>query len=280
MRCKARDQSVCRLRPGFRLARVELTSAKRDGLQVLDDRVVVITGASSGLGVQLAHAVAQAGGTPVLAARRAERLEALSHEIPNADPVVCDVTDEADRERLVDGVMERHGRLDGLINNAGSGAMATALRTSTETFVRILNLNLVAPFALSCLAAGRMREGGGGSIVNIASVMGLRSVGQFPDAAYVASKAGILGLTRELASQWGRHGIRVNAVAPGFFASEMTAGMGDDPEQFPEFLLTRTPLGRGGREGELNDAVLFLLGPGSSFVTGTALSVDGGMASA
>jgi NAD(P)-dependent dehydrogenase (short-subunit alcohol dehydrogenase family) len=247
-------------------------------MEELDGRVVVVTGASSGLGAQLARAVAEAGGTPVLAARRAERLEALSQEIPQADPVACDVTEEADRQRLIDGVVARHGRLDGLINNAGGGATAPALRTSTQAFAGVLNLNLVAPFALSCLAARRMRERGGGSIVNIASVMGLRSIGQIPDAAYVASKAGILGLTRELASQWGRHGIRVNAVAPGFFASEMTAELGDDPTQFPDFLLARTPLGRGGREGELSDAVLFLLGPGSSFVTGTALSVDGGMA--
>jgi NAD(P)-dependent dehydrogenase (short-subunit alcohol dehydrogenase family) len=108
--------------------------------------------------------------------------------------------------------------------------------------------------------------------------MGLRSIGAIPDAAYVASKAGIIGLTRELASQWGRYGIRVNAVAPGFFASEMTAELGDDPEAFPSFLLDSTPLGRGGRTGELDEAVLFLLGAGSSFVTGHVLSVDGGMA--
>src|SRR3954469_2684578 len=124
------------------------------------------------------------------------------------------------------------------------------------------------------------KDGSGRSIVNVASVMGLRSIGEIPDAAYVASKAGIIGLTRELASQWGRYGIRVNAVAPGFFASEMTAELGDDPEQFPKFLLSRTPLGRGGRTGELDDAVLFLLGAGSDFVTGTVLSVDGGMAAA
>jgi NAD(P)-dependent dehydrogenase (short-subunit alcohol dehydrogenase family) len=245
----------------------------------LDGHVVIVTGASSGLGEQLGRALAAAGAVPILAARRAERLSALREQIPGADSVTCDVTDDADRRRLVEAVIERHGRIDGLINNAGAGATAPALRTSAETFARVVDLNLVAPFALSCLVADRMRaDGGGRSIVNIASVMGLRSIGEIPDAAYVASKAGIIGLTRELASQWGRYGIRVNAVAPGFFASEMTAELGEDPEQFPDFLLKRTPLGRGGRSGELDAAVLYLLGPGSSFVTGNVLSVDGGMA--
>jgi NAD(P)-dependent dehydrogenase (short-subunit alcohol dehydrogenase family) len=246
----------------------------------LDGHVVIVTGASSGLGEQLGRALAGAGALPVLAARRADRLAALREQIPGADSVTCDVTDEDDRRRLVETVVERHGRLDGLVNNAGAGATAPALRTPTETFASVVDLNLTAPFGLSCLAAEQMRANGGGgrAIVNIASVMGLRSIGEIPDAAYVASKAGIIGLTRELASQWGRYGIRVNAVAPGFFASEMTAELGDDPERFPEFLLNRTPLGRGGRAGELDGAVLYLLGSGSSFVTGHVLSVDGGMA--
>jgi NAD(P)-dependent dehydrogenase (short-subunit alcohol dehydrogenase family) len=243
----------------------------------LEGRVVIVTGASSGLGEQLARAVGTAGAIPVLVARREDRLARLREQLPGADAVRCDVTDPADRERMVETVVDRHGRLDGLVNNAGAGATGPALKSSTEAFARVLDLNLTAPFALSCLAAARMRGGGGGSIVNVASVMGLRSIGEIPDAAYVASKAGVIGLTRELASQWGGHGIRVNAVAPGFFASEMTTELGDDPEAFPEFLLARTPLRRGGRAGELDEAVLFLLGAGSSFVTGHVLSVDGGM---
>jgi NAD(P)-dependent dehydrogenase (short-subunit alcohol dehydrogenase family) len=244
----------------------------------LRDHVVVVTGASSGLGAQLGRALVAAGAVPVLAARRADRLTALQEELPGADAVACDVTDAAERERLVDTVIERHGRIDGLVNNAGAGATAPALRTPVDAFERVLGLNLVAPYALACLVAPHMRAGGGRSIVNVASVMGLRTVGEIPDAAYVASKAGLIGLTRELASQWGRYGIRVNAVAPGFFASEMTAGLGEDAESFPDWLTAQIPLGRGGRTGELDEAILFLLGAGASFVTGHVLAVDGGMA--
>jgi NAD(P)-dependent dehydrogenase (short-subunit alcohol dehydrogenase family) len=248
----------------------------------LAGKVVLVTGASSGLGAQLARALSSAGATPVLAARRADLLDELIAELPGADAVPSDVTSEEERERLVLAVLARHGRIDGLVNNAGMGATAPALHTSAETFSRVLELNLVAPYALSRLVAERMRNSGsdghGGAIVNVASVMGLRSLGEIPDAAYVASKAGLIGLTRELASQWGRYGIRVNAVAPGFFASEMTAELGPDADSFPDWLTSQTPLRRGGRPGELDEAILFLLGQGSSFVTGHVLTVDGGLA--
>ena len=244
----------------------------------LAGRVIVVTGASSGLGEQLARALAACEAVPVLAARRAERLRMLQDEVPQADVVACDVTREADRERLMDTVIERHGHIDGLVNNAGAGAAGPALRTPTEAFARVVDLNLTAPYALSCLAAHHMRQGGGRSIVNVASVMGLRSVAQIADAAYVASKAGLIGLTRELASQWGRYGIRVNAVAPGFFATEMNTELGADADSFPDWLTSQIPLGRGGYPGELDQSILFLLGPGSSFVTGHVLAVDGGMA--
>jgi len=244
----------------------------------LRDRVVIVTGASAGLGEQLGRALAARGAVPVLAARRAGRLRALAEEIPLAEVITCDVTREADREQLIQTVIERYGRIDGLVNNAGIGAPGPALRTPADTFAKVLDLNLVAPYALSCLVARYMRNGGGRSIVNVASVMGVRSVAQIADAAYVASKAGLIGLTRELASQWGRYGIRVNAVAPGFFATDMTAGLAADAESFPDWLTEQIPLGRGGRAGELDQSVLFLLGPGSGFVTGHVLTVDGGMA--
>jgi NAD(P)-dependent dehydrogenase (short-subunit alcohol dehydrogenase family) len=244
----------------------------------LDGHVVIVTGASSGLGEQLARSLCAAGAVPVLAARRAERLEALRSELGAVDVVTCDVTLEEDRERLLQTVIDRHGRIDGLVNNAGMGAAGPALKTPIETFARVLDVNLTAPFALSCAAARHMRSGGGRAIVNVASVMGVRSIAQIADAAYVASKAGLIGLTRELASQWGRYGIRVNAVAPGFFASEMTSELGADAESFPDWLTAQIPLGRGGRTGELDESILFLLGPASSFVTGHVLTVDGGMA--
>jgi NAD(P)-dependent dehydrogenase (short-subunit alcohol dehydrogenase family) len=249
--------------------------------KALAGKVVVVTGASSGLGLQLAGALAAAGAHAVLAARRAERLEEAAADLPGAEAVTCDVTREDERERLITHVLERHGRIDGLVNNAGMGATAPALKTPASTFSRVVDLNLVAPYALSCLVAEHMRNGGNGggkSIVNVASVMGLRSLGEIPDAAYVASKAGLIGLTRELASQWGRYGIRVNAVAPGFFASEMTSELGEDADSFPDWLTAQTPLRRGGRPGELDESILFLLGEQSSFVTGHVLTVDGGLA--
>jgi NAD(P)-dependent dehydrogenase (short-subunit alcohol dehydrogenase family) len=244
----------------------------------LTDRVVLITGASSGLGVQMAGAAARAGARVVLAARRRDRLQEVAGTIEGADFVAADVAVAEDRRRLIDTVVERFGRLDALVNNAGVSQTGPALRQTGSDFARVLEVNLVAPFELSCLAVAAMRNnrGGGGSIVNVASVMALRSVDPFPDAAYVASKAGLVGLTRELASQWGRHGVRVNALAPGFFASEMTAGFLDGGA--PDWLVGATPLKRVGAAGELDDALVFLLGPGSGFMTGQVLVVDGGLA--
>jgi NAD(P)-dependent dehydrogenase (short-subunit alcohol dehydrogenase family) len=243
----------------------------------LGGKVVVITGASAGMGAGFAKAVASAGGTPVLAARRIDRLEKLAAEIGgDCMPVVCDVVEAADRDRLLAAVLERFGRIDGLVNNAGAEDIRPALRQSTEDFARLLDVNLAAPFALARDAATAMREAGGGSIVNIASVAGIIPVGWVPHASYVAAKTALVGLTRELASQWGRYGIRVNAIAPGAFDTEMTPDGGSDSEQLRQGI----PLGRTGRPGDMDALLLLLLGPNGAYITGQTIAVDGGLSAA
>jgi NAD(P)-dependent dehydrogenase (short-subunit alcohol dehydrogenase family) len=243
----------------------------------LEGRVVIVTGAGSGLGEQFARALAHAGASVVLASRRLERLEALAGELEtDCLAVRCDVASEADRVAVVGAAMERFGRLDGLVNNAGAGDMGPALKQTTEQFERIVDINLVAPFALAREAARAMRESGGGSIVNIASVAGLTPISWQPHASYVASKTGLVGVTRELASQWGRYGIRVNAIAPGPFTTEMT---GDVYEvgPFAEKMIQSIPLARIGRPGEMDGLLKLLLGPEGAYITGQTIAVDGGL---
>jgi NAD(P)-dependent dehydrogenase (short-subunit alcohol dehydrogenase family) len=245
-------------------------------------RAALITGASSGIGLAIARVLGEEGYALTVAARRPEKLEAAAESLRGEGFEVLAVPANMTEEEALVGVFARHrdayGRLDALVNNAGVSHTGPALRQTGSEFARVLEVNLVAPFELSCLAVAAMRANGdgGGAIVNVASVMAMRSVDPFPDAAYVASKAGLVGLTRELASQWGRHGVRVNALAPGFFASEMTAGFLDGGA--PDWLVGATPLKRAGAAGELDDALVFLLGPGSGFMTGQVLVVDGGLA--
>lgn len=244
----------------------------------LADRTIVVTGASSGLGEQISTALARAGARVVVSARRAERIAALAQRI-GAEPVVCDVTDEDDRRRLIDAAVEIGGGLDGLVNNAGWSKPGPASHETAADLRRHLEINLVAPFALCQLAASAMRrrDGGGRSIVNVASIAAYRSLAPMPEASYAASKAGLVALTRELASQWGRHGIRVNGLAPGFFPSEMTDGLIAADGDAPAWLGDSTPLGRVGRPGELDGATVFLLSDAASYVSGHVLAVDGGL---
>jgi NAD(P)-dependent dehydrogenase (short-subunit alcohol dehydrogenase family) len=244
----------------------------------LAGRTIVVTGASSGLGEQISAALARAGALVVVSARRADRLRELADRI-GAEPVACDVTDADDRQRLIDTAVELGGGLDGLVNNAGWSKPGPASRETADDLRRHLEINLVAPFALCQLAAARMREreGGGRSIVNVASIAAYMSLAPMPEASYAASKAGLVALTRELASQWGRHGIRVNALAPGFFPSEMTDGLIAADGAAPDWLADSTPLGRVGRPGELDGATVFLLSEAASYVSGHVLAVDGGL---
>jgi len=246
----------------------------------LDERVAVVTGASSGLGARFARVLDAAGARVVVAARRHDRLEALAAELHDALPVACDLSDGTAPAALVDATLDRFGRIDIIVNNAGVDHIEPAIDQSIDDFRRELDVNLVAPFELARHAARAMIDAGQpGSIVNIGSVWSVVGVGQVPDAGYAASKGGIANLTRELAAQWARKGVRVNTLAPGWFRSEMTEERMFQDERSVRWMRQRTPMGRGGDAHELDGALLFLASDASSFVTGQVLLVDGGWTS-
>ncbi|TGN66057.1 SDR family oxidoreductase [Nocardioides eburneiflavus] len=241
----------------------------------LTGRVAVVTGASSGLGDGFARTLAAAGATVFAAARRADRLTSLAAEVPGLVPVECDVTVAEDRARLVAAASEINGGIDVLVNNAGRAGPPDALTESADEFDAILGVNLSAGFHLSVAVVSGLPEGRGASIVNVSSVVGLVSTAPIGGAGYAASKAAVIGTTRELAGQWGRRGVRVNAIVPGWFDTEMTAGLFTN-EKSAGWVRRGTMLGRGGREGEVDGALLFLASDASSYVTGHVLTVDGG----
>ncbi len=242
----------------------------------LDDRVAIVTGASSGLGARFAHVLHGAGAHVVVVARRADRLDELTATLDGVHAVVADVTDDDAPAQIVDEAVARFGRVDVLVNNAGVTHVTPALEEPVEQFRSVLEVNLVAPFVLARTAARAMIAGGGGSIVNIASVWGMVGVGDIPNASYAASKSGMIGLTRELAAQWATSNVRVNAIAPGWFESEMTAGKMFGNERGERWMARRTPMARGGAHHELDGALLYLASDAASFVTGSVLTVDGG----
>jgi NAD(P)-dependent dehydrogenase (short-subunit alcohol dehydrogenase family) len=245
----------------------------------LDGKVAIVTGASSGLGARFARVLDAAGAKVVLVARRMERLEALAEELTDALAVQCDLQDTDRLDDVVNGALGKYGRVDVLVNNAGMVDAAPAIDESLDLFKDVIAVNVVAPFALAQRAARAMLDGDeGGAIVNIASILGLRGVGQIPQAGYAASKGGIVNLTRELGAQWARKGIRVNAIAPGWFESEMTSDMFSE-ESGHKWVARRAPMGRHGKAGELDGALLYLASDASSYVTGQILAVDGGWTS-
>jgi NAD(P)-dependent dehydrogenase (short-subunit alcohol dehydrogenase family) len=242
----------------------------------LDGKVAIVTGASSGLGVAFAQALAEAGADVALGARRVERLEDTKKLVEAAGrraiAVATDVTDPEAAQALVDATVEQLGRVDILVNNAGIGTAVPATRETPEQFRQVIDLNLNGCYWMA-QACGRVMEPGS-SIINISSVLGLTTAA-LPQAAYASSKAGLIGLTRDLAQQWtGRRGIRVNALAPGFFESEMTDQY---PPEYLEMQKHRIPAGRIGDPRELSAAVVFLAGPGAGYITGQTLPVDGGL---
>jgi NAD(P)-dependent dehydrogenase (short-subunit alcohol dehydrogenase family) len=244
----------------------------------LDDRVVVVTGASSGLGVAFAQAFAEAGADVVLGARRVDRLPETGALVEAAGRRYAyeqtDVTDPEQCTRLVEKAVASFGRVDVLVNNAGLGWAKPASRETPAEFLRVLDVNLNGAYWMAQAFGRAVDVSRGGAIVNISSVLGLRP-GALPQAAYAASKAGLIGLTRDLAAQWtGRKGIRVNALAPGYFPTEMTDEMDDSEAEMVKMI---TPAGRLGDPAELAAVGVFLASPAASYVSGVTLAVDGGM---
>jgi NAD(P)-dependent dehydrogenase (short-subunit alcohol dehydrogenase family) len=241
----------------------------------LDGKVAIVTGASAGLGVAVAQALAEAGADVALGARRVDALETTRGLVEAAGrraiTVPTDISDQGQCQALVDATMAEFGRLDVLVNNAGIGTATPALKERPDDFKKVVEVNIYGSFWMSQAAARVMKEGS--SIVNITSIMAWLSVGM-PQASYMASKAGLIGMTRDLAQQWtGRRGIRVNAVAPGFFETEMTEHFFDD---LLKAQLSRVPAGRPGDPSEVASAVLFLASDAASYITGETLVVDGG----
>jgi len=190
----------------------------------LDGKVAVVTGASSGIGARFARVLDALGATVVVSGRRTERIEALAASLERGDAVACDVSERGASAALVATTLDHHQRVDVVVANAGISAVLPALRESAAGFAEVVGVDLIAPFELAQAAAAHMRTAGqGGAIVNVASAAAFRSTPLLPQASYVASKSGLVGLTRELALQWARYGIRVNAICPGMFPSEMTA---------------------------------------------------------
>ncbi len=245
----------------------------------LEGRVALVTGASAGLGAQMARALAGAGAHVVVTARRKERLDALVDEIEagggRALARSCDVGDEAQVDALAEAVRAHFGQVDVLVNNAGITVIGPAEDEPTDVWRSVMRTNLDGVFFCARRFGREMLERGRGSIVNVASILGLVGTGQIPQASYSASKGAVVNLTRELAAQWARRGVRVNAIAPGWFESEMTGDMFGD-ERSHKWMNGRTPMGRSGHAGELDGALLYLASDASSFVTGQVLAVDGG----
>lgn len=244
----------------------------------LDGQAAIVTGASSGLGAIIARALVESGCGVVVAARRGDLLAAVAADLgPHAHPVACDVRNPAHAGELVSACLARFGRLDGIVANAGIAGGGPAHDEVPEAFGEVMTVNVTAVANLAGVAGRQMIEAGaGGWMILQSSILGRRA-GTGPGvAAYTASKGAVEQLTRELARQWAPYGIRVNALAPGYFPTEMNAPMVQAPGRL-ESLLARIPLGRAGEPEDLAGVVAFLASDAARYITGQILPVDGGM---
>ena len=247
----------------------------------LKDRVAIVTGCSTGLGVQMAKALASQGANIVALARRKELIDQVAKEISDeygvkAIGVCCDITDTAKVEEAVDTVLKEFGRIDILINNAGTGGVTPAEDLTDEIFDNEISIDLAGTFKMARACAKKaMIPAKYGRIINIASMYGLVGNKIAPSSAYHAAKGGVVNLTRALACEWGKYGITVNSICPGYFITPLTEDTLKS-DFFKEYSKGAIPLERYGEEGELDTAALFLASEASRYVTGVALPVDGG----
>jgi gluconate 5-dehydrogenase len=245
----------------------------------IQGQTAIVTGASSGLGVTFAETLAELGVNLVIAARRYEKLVQVADEIRNrfnveVVPIKADVSQEDQVTKMVETAMEKFGSLEILVNNAGVASLSPSIEISLEEWKRVIDINLTGVFLCARTAAREMIKRKYGKIINVASIYG--AVGDvFPTAPYYASKGAVINLTRALAIEWAPYKINVNAIAPGFFPSEMTQPVFQD-EKTLKYILSRTPLGRIGEPLDLKAALTYLASPASNYVTGQTIFVDGG----
>ena len=242
----------------------------------LDGKIALVTGASSGIGAQTVKLFSSLGAKVIAAARREDRLHDLANQYPDVIAVKCDVGVEADCKNLVDTIINEYGKIDILINNAGISDPIPALEEDLDLFKRVIQIDLISCFHLAQLCAQHMEaQETGGAIVNVASIHGF--VGSSPNnqPGYTAAKGGLINLTRELALEWARHGIRVNAIAPGYISTELTDEMiaGESGRKWIE---RNTPMRRPGEVNELDGAMLLLASDAGSYITGETIAIDGG----
>ncbi len=238
--------------------------------------VIVVTGGSRGLGLEIAYAFGQAGAKVVITARREQWLKEaenfLKEQGITVDTFTCDVADSSIVEQTVQQVHDKYGKIDVLVNNAGLTWGAPAESMPLERWQQVINANITGTFLMSQSVGRFMLERGKGTIVNVASIAGLGG-GQLNTVGYNASKAAVINLTRALATEWAARGVRVNAIAPGMFRTRMTEAI---LERAEAFVAGSTPLGRIGKPGELAPTVLFLASEGASYITGQVVPIDGG----
>jgi NAD(P)-dependent dehydrogenase (short-subunit alcohol dehydrogenase family) len=245
----------------------------------LTGKTAIVTGGSRGIGVEMAEGLAEAGANLMLCARREEWLLETVEEFRakgfTVEGVTCDVSKEADVQSVVDATIEKFGKVDVLINNAGISWGAMPEEMTLAQWQKVIDVNLTGCFLFAQIAGREMLKQSSGSIINIASIAGMTSSANGPFyAGYAASKAGLIGLTRELAASWGRKGIRVNAIAPGFFHSRLADKVIDIYERS---IQENNVIPRIGEEGELKGAAVFLASDASSYITGQTIVIDGGM---